>query len=261
VDLGLKGKVALVTGGSKGIGLACARSLAREGARVAIAARDRQALDDAVASLRQEGFEVHAESLDLRDASAVDAAVVNIEKALGPLDILINSAGAARHSAPQSRDPSRWLVAMQDKFLPCVLAMDAVVPRMAARGAGAVVNIVGMGGKVAKTTHMPGGAANAALILVSAGFAKAWGSQGVRVNVINPGAVETQRLAAQLKVKAECSGQSLDAVRARATGEVPLGRLGQPADIAAAATFLVSAPAAYITGVGISIDGGASCMA
>ncbi|CAN7349201.1 SDR family NAD(P)-dependent oxidoreductase [Variovorax sp. LjRoot178] len=260
MDLGLKGKVALVTGGSKGIGFACARVLAREGARVAIAARDRAALEEAVASLRREGLEVHAESVDLRDASAIEEAVAHVEEALGPLEILVNSAGAARHASPQSKDSGRWLAAMEDKYLPCVLAMDVVVPRMASRSGGAIVNIVGMGGKVAKPTHMPGGAANAALILVSAGFAKAWGDKGVRVNVINPGAVETQRLAAQLKVKAETSGFSMDAVRAQTTNEIPLGRLGQPEDIAAVAAFLVSVPAGYLTGAGISIDGGASCL-
>jgi NAD(P)-dependent dehydrogenase (short-subunit alcohol dehydrogenase family) len=261
VDLGLKGKVALVTGGSKGIGFACARALAREGARVAIAARDRNALDEAVASLRSEGLEVHAESVDLRDAGAIESAVANVEMSLGPLDILVNSAGAARHSPPQSKDSGRWLAAMEDKYLPCVLAMDVVVPRMASRNGGSVVNIVGMGGKVAKTTHMPGGAANAALILVSAGFAKAWGDKGVRVNVINPGAVETRRLSAQLKVKAQASGLSVDAVREQTTAEIALGRMGQPDDIAAVVAFLVSAPAAYISGAGIAIDGGASCLA
>src|SRR6185436_7946676 len=100
---------ALVTGGSKGIGFACARSLAREGARVAIVARDRAALDDAQASLRREGLEVHVESVDLRDASAIEAAVARIEVALGAVEILVNSAGAARHFAPQSTDSGRWL--------------------------------------------------------------------------------------------------------------------------------------------------------
>ena len=261
MELGLRGKVALVTGGSKGIGLACARALAGEGVRVAVAARDPAALDQAVALLRRDGLEVQAVSVDLRDERAIEAAVVRIEAALGPIDILVNSAGAARHSAPQSKESGRWLAAMEDKYLPCVLAMDAVVPRMASRGGGAVVNIVGMGGKVAKTTHMPGGAANAALILVSAGFAKAWGAKGVRVNVINPGAVETQRLSAQLKVKAEASGLGVEAIRAQTTEEIPLGRLGQPEDVAAVATFLVSAAAGYLTGAGISVDGGASCLA
>lgn len=260
MELGLKGKVALVTGGSKGIGFACARSLAREGARVAIAARDPGALDEAIVALRGEGLEVHAESVDLRDAEAIETAVANVERALGPIDILVNSAGAARQVSPHSKDSGRWLIAMQDKYLPCVLVMDAVVPRMGARGAGAVVNIVGMGGKVAKATHMPGGAANAALMLVSAGFAKAWGAKGVRVNVINPGGVETQRLAEQLKVKAETSGLPIEAVRAQTVAEVPLGRLGTPEDIAAVATFLASAPAAYLTGAGLAIDGGASCL-
>jgi NAD(P)-dependent dehydrogenase (short-subunit alcohol dehydrogenase family) len=260
LDLGLNGKTALVTGGSKGIGLACTRALAREGVRVAIAARDRQSLDEAVASCRREGLEVYAESVDLRDPDAIEAAIASIERTLGPIDILINSAGAARHHGAQSNDSGRWLAAMQDKYLPCVLAMDVLVPQMAARGTGVVVNIVGMGGKVAKLTHMPGGAANAALILVSAGFAKAWASSGVRVNVINPGAVETQRLGAQLSAKAQATGQSIDSVRSQTLGEIPLGRFGEPDDIAAVAVFLASTPASYLTGASIAVDGGAHCL-
>ena len=116
---------------------------------------------------------MHAESVDLRDAGAIEAAVANVEMSLGPLEILVNSAGAA--VPPQSKDWGRWLAAMEDKYLPCVLVMDVVVPRMASRNGGSVVNVVGMGGKVAKTTHMPGGAANAALILVSPGSRQSLG--------------------------------------------------------------------------------------
>ena len=260
MDLGLAGKVALVTGGSKGIGWACARVLAREGARVAIAARDRAGLAAAVAELRADGLEVHAESVDLRDPESIAAGVSRIEAALGPVEILVNSAGAARHHAAQSKDPGRWLTAMEDKYLPCVLPMDALAPLMASRGGGAIVNIVGVGGKIAKPTHMAGGAANAALMLVSAGFARAWGAKGVRVNVVNPGAAETQRLAAQLKVKAEAAGQTINAIRTQAVAEIPLGRYGLPEEIAAVAAFLASAQASYVSGAGVIVDGGASCL-
>jgi NAD(P)-dependent dehydrogenase (short-subunit alcohol dehydrogenase family) len=260
MDLGLQGKVALVTGGSQGIGFACARALAREGARVAIVSRDGHALAQAAAALGEESLVVHPEPVDLRDASAVQAAVANVERVLGPIHILVNSAGAARQTPATSRDSGRWLRAMEDKYLPGVIAMDVLVPLMAARGGGAVLNIVGTGGKLAKPTHMPGGAANAALLLASAGFARAWGAHGVRVNVLNPGAVETRRLVEQLQVKAQASAQSVDAVRAQLLAEIPLGRFGRPEDVAAVATFMVSEPAAYLSGTGLNIDGGASCL-
>ena len=260
MDLQIAGKVALVMGGSKGIGFDCARVLAREGARVAIAARSREGLDAAVATLLSEGLHVHAESADLRDPDSIEAVVAKVEATVGPIEILINSAGAARQHVAQSRDAGRWLAGMEDKYLPTILAMDAVVPRMAERGHGAVVNIVGMGGKIAKPTHIAGGAANAALILASAGFARAWGSRGVRVNVINPGAIETQRLTEQLQVKSASSGQSTDAVRAQTLGEIPLGRYGRPEEIAVMAAFLASPLASYVTGAGIAVDGGSGCL-
>ncbi|WP_349654565.1 SDR family oxidoreductase [Ramlibacter sp. 2FC] len=250
----------LITGGSKGIGFECARAFAREGARVAIAARNPVTLAAAVDSLQSEGIQAHAECVDLRDATSLNAAVGRIEAAVGPIGVLINSAGAARHHTPDSTDSERWLAAMQDKYLPYVHAMDAVVPRMAARGTGAVVNIVGTGGKVASVTHMAGGAANAALMLVSAAFAKAWGPKGVRVNVINPGATETQRLSAQLEVKAAASGKSVGEIRAEAASSIPLGRYGAPRDVAATAVFLASAPASYINGASVAVDGGTTSL-
>lgn len=260
MNLELLGTVVFITGGSKGIGLECARAFAREGARVAIAARNAVTLAAAVDSLRAEGIQAYAECVDLRDATSLNAAVTRIEAALGAIGVLINSAGAAQHHTPDSTDSARWLTAMQDKYLPYVHALDAVVPRMAARGADAVVNIVGTGGKVASETHMAGGAANAALMLVSAAFAKAWGPKGVRVNVINPGATETQRLLAQLEVKAAAAGKSVEEVRAEAESRIPLGRYGAPQDIAATAVFLASAPASYINGASVAVDGGTTSL-
>lgn len=258
MDLELKGKVVLVTGGSKGIGLACARAFALEGAKVAIAARNPDTLQAAAHALRAEGLTVHAQCIDLRDIPALHEGIGLVETALGGIDILVNSAGAARHHAPDSTDFDRWAIGMRDKYLPYIHAMDAVIPRMAARGGGAVVNIVGTGGKVATITHMPGGAANAALMLASAALAKAWGAKGVRVNVINPGATETDRLIAQLHVNAEAAGKSIEDMRAEASARIPLGRYGAPEDVASMALFLASARASYVSGAVVAVDGAAS---
>jgi NAD(P)-dependent dehydrogenase (short-subunit alcohol dehydrogenase family) len=131
---------------------------------------------------------------------------------------------------------------------------------MGARGGGAIVNVVGMGGKIATTTHIAGGAANAALMLASAGLAAAWGPKGVRVNAVNPTLTLTDRLAEGLAADARLRNTSAEEVLKQAEAKLPLGRLAQPEDIAAAVVFLASPRAGYISGAILSIDGAATPM-
>jgi NAD(P)-dependent dehydrogenase (short-subunit alcohol dehydrogenase family) len=260
MDLELAGKVVVVTGGSRGIGLACARAFAQEGARVALMARSPEGLAAAARELAGGGFAAHTECVDMTDASAVVAAIERIEAAVGPVDVLVNSAGAAKHHPVDSTDSGRWAEGMRDKYLPTVTALDAVIPRMARRGRGAIVNIVGVGGKLPNPLHIAGGAANAALLLVNATTAKAWGPHGIRINAINPGPIETERAQAALRVKSETSGRPEDELRAEVAARLPLGRYGQPHEVAAVAVFLASSQASYITGATLSVDGGATCL-
>lgn len=256
MDLELRGKVVFIPGGSKGIGLACASAFAQEGATVVIASRGPENLDTAVRALDAQGWKVHAECVDLREVESVKDAVERVEAALGPIDILVNCAGAAAHHAPNDADPQRWADGMRDKYFPAIHAMDVIVPRMAARGGGAVVNIAGMGGKAPTPTHMAGGAANAALLLASAAMAKAWGPHGVRVNAINPGPVDTERAASSLRVRAQVSGKTQQQERAEREAAIPLRRFGQPDEVASVVVFLASARASYLTGASIPMDGG-----
>jgi NAD(P)-dependent dehydrogenase (short-subunit alcohol dehydrogenase family) len=129
---------------------------------------------------------------------------------------------------------------------------------MGARGRGAIVNVIGNGGKVASPIHLPGGAANAALMLATAGLAAAYGPQGVRVNAVNPGLTLTDRLQEGLATDARNQGIALDEAMQRAVARIPLGRLAEPAEIARAVLFLASDAASYITGVSISMDGAAT---
>lgn len=260
MDLGLAGKVVVVTGGSRGIGLACARAFAQEGARLALLARSTSSLEAAAAELTAAGAAVHTEAVDMTDAGAVQAAIGRIEAGLGPIDVLVNSAGAAKHHPVDSADSGRWTEGMRDKYLPTVTALDAVIPRMVRRGQGAVVNIVGVGGKLPNPLHIAGGAANAALLLVSATAAKAWGPHGVRINAINPGPIETERAQAALRVKSEATGRPESELRAEVAARLPLGRYGQPYEVAAVAVFLASSQASYITGATLAVDGGATCQ-
>ena len=258
MDLGLNDKVALVTGGSKGIGLACARTLAAEGARVAIAARDAERLHRAAAELAREGHAVHVVCADLSDAAAAKTMLAQVEDALGPVDVLVNSAGAARRTPPSELDAEHWHAAMHAKYFPYVHAMQAVITSMAARGGGAIVNVVGTGGKLASPTHVPGGAANAALMLASAGLAHAFASKGIRINVVNPGLTATDRLYEGLAAQARMSGETVNAVLERQTRALPMGRVASAQEVANVVAFLASSAASHVSAAIVTVDGAAT---
>ena len=260
MDLGLSGKAVLVTGASKGIGLACAIAFLREGARVAIVSRSQANLDAALAKLPSGSARPVTIAADLVQSEDAARAVDAAQAALGPLDVLVNSAGAARRYPPEELDASAWHAAMDAKFFSYVHPLDIVIRRMGARGRGAVVNIIGTGGKVASPVHLPGGAANAALMLVTAGLAAAYGPKGVRVNGINPGGTLTGRVQEGLAAEARMTGQSPDALLAAQQARIPLRRLGTPEEIAEVALFLASDRASYVTGAIIPMDGGGSAV-
>lgn len=256
MDLELQGKVVLVTGGSKGIGQACAQAFAREGAKVAIVSRDLANLEAARSELAADGAQILTIAADLRDPEAAAHAVAQTGAALGPVDILINSAGAAKRHPPESLDAQAWRDAMDAKFFTYIHAMQAVLPGMAERASGAIVNIIGIGGRVASPVHLPGGSANAALMLASAGLANAWGHKGIRINAINPGATLTGRVQGRLDAEAAATGKPIEELRQRMESSIPLGRMAKPEEIADAALYLASARASYVTGAVLAMDGG-----
>lgn len=256
MDLELQGKVVLVTGGSKGIGQACAQAFAREGAKVAIVSRDLANLEAARSELAADGAQILTIAADLRDPESAAHAVAQTEAALGPVDILINSAGAAKRHPPESLDAQAWRDAMDAKFFTYIHAMQAVLPGMAERASGAIVNIIGIGGRVASPVHLPGGSANAALMLASAGLANAWGHKGIRINAINPGATLTGRVQGRLDAEAAATGKPIEELRQRMESSIPLGRMAKPEEIADAALYLASARASYVTGAVLAMDGG-----
>lgn len=258
MDLGLTGRVVLVTGGSKGIGLACAEAFAAEGARVAITSRSRDNLAAAERRLKDRGRVVATAAADLGDPRAAIALAAEIERRLGPIDVLVNSAGAAKRHSPEELDMQAWHEAMDAKYFTYVHAMQAVVPGMAARNRGAIVNIVGQGGKIASPAHLAGGAANAALMLLSAGLAAAYGRKGIRVNAINPGVTLTERVTGRFEAEGKTAGISPEEARQRGERAIPLGRYGTPGEVAAVAVFLASDRASYVTGANIPMDGGAA---
>jgi NAD(P)-dependent dehydrogenase (short-subunit alcohol dehydrogenase family) len=252
MELGLEGKVVLVTGGSKGIGLACASAFSAEGARIAICSRSRDNVEQARAELKG----VFGVAADLIDAAAAGAMIDAVEDRLGPVDILVNSAGAAKRTPVDELTPAIWREAFDAKFFSYINVIDPMVKRMAKRGDGVIVSVIGGGGKVASPTHLAGGAANAALMLATAGLGAAYAGRGVRVVGVSPGLTETSRVAEGLAAEARLSKISVDEARQRSVGRIPVGRLASPREIADAVVFLASPKASYVTGVTLSVDGG-----
>jgi NAD(P)-dependent dehydrogenase (short-subunit alcohol dehydrogenase family) len=251
MDLGLRGKHVLVTGGSKGIGLACARVFVSEGARVTITSRSAGNLDRARASLG----EALALAADLSDAGAAAGVMDACEREIGPIDVLVNCAGAARRRPPDELDPAAYRLAMEAKYLPYVNTMDPAIKRMAARGRGVIVNVIGNGGKVASPIHLAGGAANAALMLVTAGLAAAYARRGVRVVGVNPALTNTERVAEGLRADAVMLGITEQEALRRSEERIGMGRMAEPDEIAQVVAFLASDRASYVSGTTITMDG------
>ena len=238
----LDGKAALVTGASGGLGAAIARVLHAQGARVALSGTRRDALDALAAEL---GEGAHACPADLRDPGAADALVAAAEAACGPLDILVNNAGLTRDMLALRMKDEDWQAVLDvDLAAPFRLAR-AALRGMVRRRSGRIVNI----GSIVGATGNPGQANYAAAKAGLAGMAKALaqevGSRGITVNVVSPGFIET---AMTDKLNAE--------QKAKLTGAIPLGRMGQPADVAAAVLYLVSNEAGWVTGATLHVNGG-----
>jgi NAD(P)-dependent dehydrogenase (short-subunit alcohol dehydrogenase family) len=272
MNLNLSGKNVLITGGSKGLGLACAFAFAREGARIAITSRSQENLDAAIAALREEDFDALAFAADLSQPEQAAAMVEAVEGQLGPIDILVNSAGAAKRHLPEELDPAAWQSGLNAKFYPYVYTQDEVLKRMDARARaagqtaesivpparqiGAILNLIGIGGKIPGYSHLAGGAANAALMLTTVGLAQYYARRGIRINAINPGYIFTGRVEQRIAIDARTRGISRDEALRQAQADIPLLRYGRPEEIADATLFLASERASYVIGAVLTVDGG-----
>jgi NAD(P)-dependent dehydrogenase (short-subunit alcohol dehydrogenase family) len=255
MEIRLTGRTALITGASKGIGLACAALFAQAGAKVVMVARNAATLTEAAAALKAQGGTVHTLAADLSDAAQAAELARRVEADFGPVDVLVNSAGAARRNAPDELSAAAFHQGMDAKYFSTMHLLEPVIRGMGARGRGAVVNIIGQGGRVASPMHIAGGAANSALMLATVGYARAYAGQGVRVNGINPGLTRTGRVEEGLAVSARASGRSRDDILADELARIPMGRMGEPEEVARVALFLASDAASYVSGAIIPMDG------
>jgi len=259
MDLELKGKVALVTGASKGIGKAIALGLAAEGARVAIVARDAGALDKVAAECRdRSGTDAVAVAADLSQLDEVERVVREVKDRAGRVDILVNNAGAIRGGAFLQIPDAQWIDDWNLKLLGYIRMARAVFPLMQAQGGGRICNVVGAAGRNPTAAYLTGGAANAALINFTKGLADLGAPSRILVTAVSPAATKTERWDSLMAQQAAAGGRSVQELQAEAEAPYKLGRIATPADIADVVCFLVSARASFVTGICVTVDGGAT---
>ncbi|HEX6255624.1 MAG TPA: SDR family oxidoreductase [Euzebyales bacterium] len=251
MDLGLRGRVAAIAGASSGLGLAIARSLAAEGADVAIGARDRDRLEAARAELEAVGDgRVTATSVDVRDAAAVTRWIDGAADELGALHIVVPNAGGPPGGRATAFDLAAYRDAVELNLLSQIAITQAALPHLRAGGWGRVLYVASVSVKQPIPTLALSNTARAGVAGYARSLVSDLGDAGITVNVLAPGYHATDRLA-------ELLGDDPDAPTA-ITGDIPLGTMGDPDDLGAVAAFLVSEHACYITGAVIAVDGGMS---
>jgi NAD(P)-dependent dehydrogenase (short-subunit alcohol dehydrogenase family) len=251
----LTDRVAIVTGASRGIGSAIAKDLARNGAKVVLAARDAGTLEEVVTTIREAGNEGMAYPTDLR---AIDAPQHLVEAAIaqfGGIDIVVNNAGATRRGTFLSLHEEDWQDSFALKFFGSVRLVRAAWPHLKIRS-GSIVNIAGVGGRTPGAEFAIGGSVNAALLSFTKAIAELGVEDGIQVNAINPGFVRTDRLKKRLESSAASLGVTIIEAERVMVRDSRVSRLGQPEDIAHLVTFVVSQEARFLHGSLIDMDGG-----
>ena len=257
MDLGLNGKVAVITGASKGIGYSCAETLLREGARVAICGRDQKRLDQAVERLRKEpGGDVVGVQADMGKREDAKRFMQTAFDHFGAIHILINCAGSSPGGLLEDLTEEQWFGSLNLKFMGYVRAMTEAIPYLRRNGGwGRIVNVVGNDGVKPSYWEMTAGAANAADLNVTLSMAEQYGREGITVNAVNPGPVATDRWDGLEKAFARDKGVSQERAHDLAVQSIPLGRICTPQEVADVAVFLASERASFVNGGLLTIDG------
>jgi len=256
MDLGIKGKVALVLASSRGLGQAMAVSLAREGVKVAVTGRSLDGLQKSVELIQAAGGTALALNWDLSDASVIDALVTRVEKELGPIDILINNTGGPPPTPAAGQDPALWQKSFNDMVLSLIAITDRVLPGMRQRKWGRIITSTTSGAIAPIKNLAISNTLRAALLAWSKTLATEVAADGVTVNIIMPGRIATDRLRQLDEAKAKRDGADYEDVVKQMIKQIPVGRYGDPKEYGDTAAFLASQNASFITGSVMRVDGG-----
>ena len=261
MDLGLTGKVAIVTGGSEGIGRATAASLGREGARVVIAARRAEVLEQVATELAGENdATIIPVAADVRQAADVERLIATAVERFGRLDILVNNAGTSAAGPFSSVTDEAWQNDLDLKLFAAIRACRLALPHMRAAGGGSIINLLNIGAKQPAAASVPTSVSRAAGLALTKALSKEFAADNVRVNAVLIGMIKSgQNERAWQRTSPDSSLEEFYAASAKGRG-IPLGRVGEAEEAGDLITFLASARAAYISGVAINMDGGLSAV-
>ena len=253
----LKSKIALVTGGSQGIGKAIAEKLAGAGATIAIAALEDEALTQTAAQFKESGNRFKTYGVDLRDAAQVDSLILSIVRDLGPIDILINNAGITGPTAPVHQIPiEEWDHVLQINLRTPFLLSRAVAPSMIDRKTGHIINISSIAGKMAYPLRTPYASSKWGIVGLTLTLAQELGPYNIHVNVICPGPTKSEAIDAVIRARAEATGITFETMSQQYTQAAALKRMVVPEEIAELTLFLCSPQSGGITGQAIDISAG-----
>ena len=258
MDLGLKGKRAIVMAASRGLGYACAVGLAREGCDLVICSRDQKRIEAAGETIRREtGVRVKALVADVSSAAEAKRLVEATVSEYGGLEIVVHNAGGPPAGETLAMSEEQWQKAFEQNLLSFTRIVGAAVPQMAKAGYGRVLTIASSSIKQPIPNLALSNALRAGVWGVAKTLSRELAPQGILVNVISPGRIDTERIAELDQANAQRSGKSMEDVRKASVASIPLGRLGRPEELANLVVFLASQAASYITGQAITVDGAA----
>jgi gluconate 5-dehydrogenase len=246
-DFGLQGRRALVTGSSRGIGLAIARAFAAAGAEVVLNGRDTSVLDAAVAALKSEGYDASGQAFDVTDENAVAAA----REATGAIDVLVNNAGIQRRSALVDMSLADWETVISTNLTSAFLVSRAFVPAMIESKAGKIINVCSLMSELARPTTANYAAAKGGLKMLTRAMCGEWAQHNIQINGIGPGYIATE-LTAPLMADEKFNSWI--------KGRTPAGRWGEVSDLTGAAVFMASSSSDFLNGQILMIDGGLTAV-
>ncbi len=257
MDLGLREKVAIVTGSSDGIGFTVAHLLAVEGARVVVCARREAKLQEARDRIVKEtGAEVLAVQCDVRRLDDVQRLVGDTLQRFGAIHILINNAGSVPSIKFTDVSDAQWYEYLERKLMGFLRVSREVVPHVQKAGWGRIINVAGTAGWEPSNTGMAVGLNNAAVMNWTKSMSLQYASDGILINTVAPGSIDTPRQVANRQRESEVTGRSVEELRKARVKDIPLGRLGRPDEVANLIVFLASECSSYVTGTCVTIDGG-----